>query len=70
MKGKIALPLALMLGGAGTLSVDQWLGLAMPLDQLPLWAIIGLILIPFGGLISIGLSRWVKGAPQVSVEQQ
>jgi putative oxidoreductase len=66
----IALALALMLGGAGNLSVDQLLGLAMPLDQLPLWAIIGLILIPFGGLISIELSRWVQGTPQVSVEQQ
>ena len=66
----IALALALMLGGAGTLSVDQLLGLAMPMDQMPLWAIVGLALIPFGGLISIELSRWAKGAPQVSVEQQ
>jgi putative oxidoreductase len=65
----IALALALMLSGAGTLSVDQLLGLALPLNQLPLWAIIGLSLIPFGGLISIELLRWVKGTPQVSVEQ-
>jgi putative oxidoreductase len=35
----IALALALMLGGAGTFSVDYLLGLAIPLEQLPLWAI-------------------------------
>lgn len=66
----LAMALALMLTGAGTFSVDQLLGLAMPLDQLPLWAIIGLVLTIFGGLVSTELSRWVKGAPQVSVEQQ
>ena len=66
----IALALALMLSGAGTISLDRLLGLAMPLDQLPLWAIVVLVLIPFGGIISTELSRRVKGTLQVGVEQQ
>ena len=65
----IALGLALLLNGAGSVSMDQLLGLAMPLDQWPLWAIIGLMFIPFGGIIATELSRRVKGTPQVSVEQ-
>ena len=44
--------------------------LTLLIDQWPLWAIIGLVLIPFGGLILTELSRRVKGTPQVSLERQ
>lgn len=66
----IGLALMLMLAGAGTISIDQLLGLAVSLDQLPLWAIIALALIPFGGIISTELSRRLKSTSPVGVEQQ
>src|SRR5258708_10079131 len=42
----IAESVALILAGAGAVSIDHLLGIAVPLNQLPLLAIIILILIP------------------------
>ena len=53
----IALSLALILAGAGTFSIDSLLGIARPLNLLPIWAIVVIVLVPFGGVISTELSR-------------
>lgn len=65
----IALGVALMLTGAGAFSIDQLLGLAVPLGQLPAWVIILLTIIPFGGIIATELSRQAKDASQVSQQR-
>jgi putative oxidoreductase len=67
----IALALPLMLAGAGVFSLDYLLRLAMPLDHLPLWAVVGLVIIPFSGLIITEFLRWMNNtSQQVRAEQQ
>jgi putative oxidoreductase len=63
----ITLALVLLLTGAGAISVDALLGLAMPLDQLPLWVVVVLVLIPFGGILLVELTR--QAAPEVNTGQ-
>ncbi len=56
----LALSVALMLTGAGSISVDKLLGIAYQLDQLPAWAIVVLVLVTFGGILTTEFSKWVK----------
>lgn len=63
----ITLALVLMLTGAGAISVDATLSLARPLDQLPLWVVLLLVLISFGGIVSVELARRTR--PEVQAGQ-
>ena len=65
----IALAVALMLMGAGMISLDYQLGIALPLNQLPIWAIVIVVLVPFGGLITTELSKRANKAPQTGTGQ-
>ena len=56
----IAESIALLLMGAGAVSIDHLLGIAVPLNFLPIWAIIILVLILFGGIVSTEYSRRVN----------
>src|SRR5258706_5388690 len=56
----IAMSLALILAGAGVASIDHVLGIARPFNLLPPWAMVLILLIPFGGIISTELSRSMK----------
>ncbi len=53
----ITLALVLVLLGAGAISIDHLLGIAVPIDQYPYWAIIVLVVIAGGGLVSTEASR-------------
>ncbi len=56
-----ALALVLVLQGAGVLSVDKLLGIAMPLNLFPFWTLVVLVLVALGGLATIELSRRMAG---------
>src|SRR5947207_13614850 len=43
----IAEAIALILAGAGAVSIDHLLGIAVPVNQLPIWIVVILVLIPF-----------------------
>ncbi len=60
----IALAATLILTGAGLVSVDHLLGIAVPLNLLPAWAILTIAVVPFGGIVMTVLSRRVKGLRQ------
>jgi hypothetical protein len=60
----------LILTGAGVISVDWLLGLAEPLNQLPLWAILGVVVVPFGGIILTELARRMTGTSQLTGAEQ
>jgi putative oxidoreductase len=50
---------ALVLLGAGSISLDQQLGIAMTADQLPAWAWLALVLVMVGGIGSYELLKRV-----------
>ena len=60
----IALAVTLILTGAGLVSVDHLLGVAVPLNLLPAWAVLIIALVPFGGIVMTVFSRHVKGLQQ------
>jgi putative oxidoreductase len=66
----IAMAGVLILTGAGVISVDWLLGLAEPLNQLPLWAILGVVVVPFGGIILTELARRMTGTSQLTGAEQ
>ncbi|HEY3288564.1 MAG TPA: DoxX family protein [Anaerolineae bacterium] len=51
----LALPLVLL--GAGTISIDHLLGIDQPINLLPLWVIVILVLVIFGGIVMTQLSK-------------
>ena len=60
----IALAVMLILMGAGLVSVDHLLGVAVPLNLLPTWAILIIAVVPFGGIAMTVFSRRVKDLQQ------
>lgn len=67
----IAMSLGLMLIGAGAASVDyQLLGTAVPLDQLPGWVTLVLVIVVFGGFLTTEFDRYAAGARRVGTDQQ
>ena len=60
----IALAATLVLMGGGLVSVDYLLGVAVPLNLLPAWAILIIALVPFGGIATTVFSRHVKDLQQ------
>jgi len=63
----IAMAMMLILAGAGLVSVDHLLGVAVPLNLLPAWAILIIAAVPFGGIVMTVLSRRVKNLQQNAV---
>lgn len=51
----LALPLVLM--GAGSISIGHLLGIDLPINLLPLWAIVVLVIVIIGGLVMTQLSK-------------
>jgi putative oxidoreductase len=51
------LALVLMFLGAGSISLDRLLGIARPINELPVWVSLLLVLILFGGWVATLLSR-------------
>jgi putative oxidoreductase len=67
----IAMCLGLMLIGAGAASVDyQVLGTALPLDQLPGWVTLVLVIAAFGGFLITEFDRYTAGARRAGTDQQ
>ena len=64
----IALAATLILTGAGLVSVDHLLGIAIPLNLLPAWATLIIAVVPFGGIVMTVLSRRVKGLRQKTAQ--
>ena len=55
----IGLALPLLLVGPGAISVDHGLGYAMPLNQLPVWSVVFLVLVMLGGVLSMQLFKTI-----------
>ncbi len=64
------LGLALILEGAGTISIDHLLGIARPLDQLPAWVAVVLVIIIGAGVLSTEASRRAKVTGKPSADQK
>jgi putative oxidoreductase len=60
----ITLALVLLFLGPGSISLDHLMGFDVPIHEMPMWAIILLILVPFGGLILTQLSKRMKAPEQ------
>lgn len=58
----IAIAVALILTGPGSVSLDYVLGIAVPFNQLPAWAMALSVLIPFGGIVVTEFSKRVNAA--------
>jgi putative oxidoreductase len=67
----IGLCLGLALIGAGTASVDyQVLGTAMPLDQLPAWVTLVVVIAALGGFLLTEFDRYAAGVRRAGTDQQ